>query len=112
MNTQMTKDSVQELTSRDFNDFIKKGFVFIDFFAEWCMPCVMMAPIVEEVSEKFKNKIKFGKVNVSDNEELSRKFEVSSIPHFILFKDGKQIDNFGSAMESDELESRLRKFVK
>lgn len=108
----MTKDNVSEVTSKQFEEFTRKGFVFIDFFAEWCMPCVMMAPVVEEVSEKFKNKIKFGKVNVGDNEALARKFEVSSIPHFILFKDGKEIDNFGSAMEADELESRLKKFVK
>ncbi len=105
-------NNVLEVTSKQFDDFIKKGFVFIDFFAEWCMPCVMMAPVLEEVSEKFKNKIKFGKVNVGDNEELARKFEVSSIPHFILFKDGKEIDNFGSAIEADELESRLKKFVR
>lgn len=108
----MTKDNVSEVTSKQFEEFTRKGFVFIDFFAEWCMPCVMMAPVVEEVSEKFKNKIKFGKVNVGDNEALAKKFEVSSIPHFILFKNGKEIDNFGSAMEADELESRLRKFVK
>lgn len=108
----MVEDSVQELSGKKFEEFIKKGFVFIDFFAEWCMPCVMMAPVVEEVSEKFNNKIKFGKVNVGDNEDIARKFEVSSIPNFVLLKDGKVVENFVGAMSSDELESRLKKFVR
>ena len=71
----------------------------------------MMGPIVEEISGKFKNKIKFGKVNVGDNEALSRKFNVSSIPNFVLLKDGKVIENFIGAMDADELESRLKKFI-
>ena len=107
----MTNESVQELSGKKFDDFAKSGLVFIDFFAEWCMPCVMMAPIVEEVSESFKGKIKFGKVNVGDNEALARKFNVSSIPNFVLLKDGKVVENFVGAMDADELESRLKKFV-
>ncbi|MCL5018470.1 MAG: thioredoxin [Candidatus Pacearchaeota archaeon] len=104
-------DSVPELTSKEFDDFTKKGLVFIDFFAEWCMPCVMMAPIVDEVSEKFKGKIKFGKVNVSDNEALAGKFGVSSIPNFVLLKDGKKVEQFVGAMDADELEHKLKKLI-
>jgi len=104
-------ENVKELTGKEFDDFIKKDLVFIDFFAEWCMPCVMMAPIVEEISEKFNKKIKFGKVNVGENEALAKKFNVSSIPNFILFKYGKPIENFVGAMDEEELESRLKKFV-
>lgn len=108
----VNNDSVPELTSKEFEDFTKKGLVFIDFFAEWCMPCVMMAPVVDEVSEKFEKKIKFGKVNVGDNEKLATKFQISSIPCFILFKDGKPIERFIGAMSDEELENRLGKFVK
>ncbi|MFA5070790.1 MAG: thioredoxin [Candidatus Pacearchaeota archaeon] len=104
-------ENVVELSGKKFDEFAKSGLVFIDFFAEWCMPCVMMGPIVEEVSEKFSNKIKFGKVNVGENESIARKFNVSSIPNFILLKDGKVIENFVGAMEADELERRLRKFL-
>jgi len=71
----------------------------------------MMAPIVEDVSRSFEGKIKFGKVNVNDNENLARKFEVSSIPAFMLFKDGKVIENFVGAMDAEELEEKLNKFV-
>jgi thioredoxin 1 len=104
-------ESVVELSGKKFDEFAKQGLVFIDFFAEWCMPCVMMGPIVEEVSEKFSGKIKFGKVNVGENESLARKFNVSSIPNFVLLKDGKVIENFVGAMEADELERRLKKFI-
>lgn len=104
-------EKVVELNEKKFNEFAKDGLVFIDFFAEWCMPCVMMGPIVEEVSEKFSKKIKFGKVNVGENESLARKFNVSSIPNFVLLKDGKVVENFVGAMDSEELEKRLRKFV-
>lgn len=109
----MANDNVPELTNGEFEEFIKKGTAFIDFFAEWCMPCLMMAPIIEELSEskKFKGKIKFGKVNVGDDENLARKFNVSSIPNFIVFKDGKQIEQFVGAMSGEELESRLGKFL-
>jgi thioredoxin 1 len=106
-----TKENVIELTGKTFDDFTKKGLVFIDFFAEWCMPCVMMAPIIEEISEKFNKKIKFGKVNVGENEALAKKFNVSSIPNFILFKDGKIVENFVGAMDAEELEDKLNKFV-
>jgi thioredoxin 1 len=102
---------VTELSGKKFDEFIKKGLVFIDFFAEWCMPCVMMTPIIEEMSEIFDGKIKFGKVNVGENEALARKFNISSIPNFIIFKDGKVVENFMGAIDADELESRLRKFV-
>ena len=104
----MGKENVKELSAREFDDFIKKGLVFVDFFAEWCMPCVMMGPIVDEVSGKFPD-ISFGKVNISDNEALARKFGISSIPNFVLFHDGKPVEQFVGAMSEEELEARLKK---
>jgi len=103
-------NDVPELTNGEFEEFTKKGLVFIDFFAEWCMPCLMMAPIIEELNEKLGKRVKFGKVNVGDNEALAKKFNVTSIPNFVIFKDGKQVDQFGSAMSGEELESRLVRF--
>lgn len=104
-------DIVPELTNGEFEEFIKEGLVFIDFFAEWCMPCIMMAPIIEDLSEKLGNKIKFGKVNIGDNEALAKKFNVSSIPNFVLLKDGKIIDQFIGAMSAEELENKLKNFT-
>lgn len=107
----MKNDKVPELTNREFDDFIKEGFVLIDFFAEWCMPCLMMAPVIEDLSEKFEGKIKFGKVNVGDNEEIARKFNVSSIPNFTLFKDGEVIEQFTGSVSGEEFEEKLNSFL-
>ena len=107
----MENSNIQELTKREFEDFSKKGLVLIDFFADWCMPCLMMAPIFEELSERFKGKIKFGKVNVEDNSELAQRFEVSSIPNIVLLKDGKTIDRFIGAISAEDLEDKLNRHL-
>lgn len=105
-------EKVQELSEKEFDDFVKDGLVLVDFFTEWCMPCMMMSPIVDDISEKLKGKVKFGKVDVSENEEIARRFNVSSIPNFVLFKDGKVIEQFTGAMSEQELEGKLNVFSK
>jgi len=102
---------VEELTNGEFFDFIKDGVVLIDFFAEWCMPCVMMSPIIDEMSDKFKGKIKIGKVNVGDNQEIASKFDVSSIPNLTFLKDGKVVEQIVGAVSAEELEEKIEKFV-
>ena len=102
---------VSELIGKEFNNFIEKDLVLIDFFADWCMPCIMMNPIIDEISDKFKGKIKFGKANIEDNQELTKKFDVVSIPNFILFKNGKKIEQFIGSMTFEDLEKKLQRFV-
>ena len=102
---------VTELTNGKFNEFIKEGNVLIDFYADWCMPCVMMGPIVEDIVEKFAKKLKVGKVNVEDWHEIAQKFNVSSIPNFVLFKDGKVVTNFVGAMSEDDFSAKLKSFL-
>ena len=101
----------EELTKGTFDKFTKEGLVFIDFYADWCMPCVMMGPIVDDVSEKLKGKIKVGKVNIEDNQDLAQKYNVASIPNFVLLKDGKVIDQFMGSMSEEELENKLKKHL-
>ncbi len=102
---------VPEVSDSEFDDFVKKGFVLIDFFAEWCMPCMMMSPIVDELAEKFKGKIKFGKVNVGETQEVANRFNISSIPNFLLFKDGKQVDSFVGSMPEESFEEKLKGYL-
>ncbi len=104
-------DKVTELTNGEFEDFIKEGIVLVDFFAEWCMPCLIMAPIIDELSSKFEGKIKFGKVDTESNRELAKKFEIHSIPNLILFKEGKPIEHFVGSISSEELEEKLNSFL-
>ena len=101
-------ESVAELSSKEFNDFTKEEIVLIDFYADWCMPCVMMAPVVEELSRKFKGKIKFGRVNVEDNRELAQKFKIMSIPNFVLLKEGKVIEQFVGTMPIEDFADKLK----
>ena len=107
----MTSNEVKELTNGEFDVYTKKGLVLIDFFADWCMPCLMMGPVIDELNDKFKGKIRFGKVNIEDYSELAEKFDVRSIPNFVLFKDGKPVENFIGSMPSEDFEERLREFV-
>ena len=107
----MAGDKVPELTNSEFDSFTKSGTVLIDFFAEWCMPCLMMAPVMDELSEKFKGKIKFGKVNVDENGRLAQKFNVTSIPTFVLLKNGEKVGEFIGAIPHEEFSSKLKKFM-
>lgn len=102
---------VEELTPNNFGEFIKQGTVLVDFYADWCMPCVMMSPIVEEMEKKFEGKAKVGKVNVDDNQELAQKHGVSSIPNFIIFKDGEVAESFNGSMSEEEMEEKIQNHI-
>ena len=104
-------DKVPELTNGDFDKFITEGVVLIDFFADWCMPCMMMAPVIDDLSEKFSGKVKIGKVNVAEEQEIASKFGINSIPAFRVFKDGKIIDEFVGAVSAEELEEKLNSYL-
>lgn len=82
--------SVHEITNSNFQSEVldEEKTVLIDFFADWCYPCKMMAPVVEEVSKD--ESIKVGKVNIDENQELAEKYGVESIPTIIVFKNGKE----------------------
>ena len=69
----------------------EKGLVVVDFFAGWCGPCMMMSPIIDELSEEYEGKIKFCKINVDDEEELAIKYGAMSIPLFLVFKVGEVV---------------------
>lgn len=104
--------NVSELDNgKEFNEFTKEGIVLVDFFADWCMPCVMMSPIIDELGGKLKGKIKVGKINVDENQELAQKFRVASIPNFILFKDGEMKERFTGAMSLEDFEEKLKRFL-
>ncbi len=104
-------DIVPELTNGEFESFIKEGFVFLDFFAEWCMPCTMMSPIIDDLSEEFKGKIKFGKINVEENQKIAQKYGISSIPTFLFFKNNEILERFSGAINQDELSKILKKHL-
>ena len=105
-------DKAMEISSKVFDETIndsKKKAVVIEFFAEWCMPCVMMAPIFEELAGKFKD-IRFAKVNVDENQEIAGKLGASSIPTIVIFKEGKEVERIIGALPAEVLEEKIKKY--
>ncbi len=80
-----------ELTDANFNQEVLKSDVpvLVDFWAAWCAPCLKVAPIVEELSNEYDGKMKFGKLNVENSQSVSRQYGIRSIPTLLIFKDGK-----------------------
>ena len=81
--------SVQNLNQNNFNNAIANGTTLVDFYADWCGPCRMVSPIVDEIAEE-RSDITVGKVNVDDENALAMKYGVMSIPTLIVFKDGQE----------------------
>ena len=84
--------SLVNLNSENFTKEVleEEKPVLIDFWAEWCGPCRMMAPVVDEIAESMQDSVKVCKVNIDENQELAEKYEVMSIPTFIVIKNGKE----------------------
>ena len=107
-------ESAMEVTKHEFNEIINNShkLVVVDFYAEWCMPCVMLSPVIEELAESKSMKgVKFTKLNVDDNEELSRKYNVSNIPCLIIFKNGKEVGRITGSQTADVIEEKIKKFL-
>lgn len=77
--------------------------VLVDFYADWCGPCKMMAPVVDQLAEELGDTIKIGKINIDDDEETALKYRVMSVPTFALFKDGNLVKTLTGAMPKQAL---------
>ena len=93
-----------KITDSNFNDVISKNkTVLVDFWAEWCGPCRMISPIIEELANEYEGKAIIGKVDVDSNQESSIKYGVRSIPTILTFKDGKIVDRQVGAVPKETL---------
>ncbi len=99
------------LNEGNFQEEIKSWVVLVDFWAEWCGPCQMMLPILEELSTRMEWKAKIGKVNVDENPNLAASFRVMSIPTLIIFKDGQPVEQLVWVQQADQLEAVLNKYL-
>jgi len=92
------------------NEVIKSEIpVLVDFWAGWCVPCKMVAPTVEELSEDYSGRVKFGKVNVDENREISARFGIRGIPSLLLFKDGEVFEQMVGVHSKQELAKMVEK---
>jgi thioredoxin 1 len=103
---------VVKLTTSSFDDFIKTDLpVVIDFWADWCMPCRIMAPVMEELSKVYAGKALFGNVDVDENSQIASRYGIMSIPHFLIFKNGSLVEKIIGAVGRGPLENALKKHL-
>ncbi|OGK19907.1 thioredoxin [Candidatus Roizmanbacteria bacterium RIFCSPHIGHO2_02_FULL_37_13b] len=88
-----------------------KGVVFVDYYADWCGPCRFTSPIIDELAEdsEYKTKVKFVKIDVDQNQELAEKYNIFSIPTFIIFKAGKPVSQFAGARDKPGFVAEIKR---
>ena len=110
---QPKEGGVVTLTSSNFDEFIKNATmpILVDFWAEWCMPCLMMGPVLEELARDYAGKALFARLNVDKNPEIARRYGIMSIPLFTIFSGGRPVERVLGAVGRGPLERVLRKYV-
>lgn len=97
--------SVNQISDATFQSETSSGTVLVDFWAPWCGPCKMIAPILDELSDEVGDKAKIVKINVDDNPESAAKYNVMSIPTLLVFKDGQVVDQLVGVQPKEKLKA-------
>lgn len=105
----MASDKITHLGETTFDQTIKESQVpvLVDFWAIWCGPCRAVAPILEDLASEYDGKVKIGKVNVDENQELAIRYSIHSIPTLLFFRDGKVVDTVIGAVPKSQLKSAI-----
>ncbi len=102
--------AVKSITDTNFTEETEKGLVLVDFWAEWCGPCRMVAPIIEELSGEMPQ-VTFAKLNIDENQETAQKLGITSIPTLLIYKDGEMVDRVVGLMPKLQLAKFLQKHI-
>ncbi len=100
-----------ELTNENFEATTSEGVALVDFWAPWCGPCRMISPVIEELAEEFDGKAKICKVNTDEQQDLSMKFGVRSIPTIIFMKDGEVVDTMVGAASKQAFADKINSLL-
>ncbi|MEM4216442.1 MAG: thioredoxin [Candidatus Methanomethylicaceae archaeon] len=102
-----------ELNDQTFDSFVSTAdkLVVIDFWASWCGPCMIMAPIFEQLAKKYEGKVLMAKVNVDENPEVPQRLGIYGIPTFVFFKNGKEVGRLVGAVGASGLEAEIKKYL-
>jgi len=106
-----THSAIKQLSDANFQAQVKSGVTLVDFWAAWCMPCKMMAPVLNETAEALGSTAGIAKLDVDSNRESATKYGVRSIPTLILFKNGKEVNRFVGVKTKDFLLKEINKVV-
>jgi thioredoxin 1 len=102
-------DAVTNVTNDTFDSVVVEAQtpVLVDFWATWCGPCKIIAPVVEELAKEYEGKVTFAKVNTDENADLASRFNIRGIPTLMFFKEGKMVDQVVGAVPKAQLKSKL-----
>lgn len=101
--------ALQEITDSNFKTETSQGLVLVDFWAEWCGPCRMVAPVLEELSKEMSEKVSIKKLNVDDNQGTAQMLGIQSIPTLIVFKNGEMVDRVLGALPKTQIKNLIER---
>lgn len=102
---------IKHFTDANFSGDIATGVILVDFHADWCGPCRMLAPVLEEVAKEVVGKAMIGKVDIDSEQKTASKFQITSVPTMIIFKDGKEEQRIVGLRTKDEIKKILLSLV-